>query len=109
MEGHKDPFNRRTYPWGREDATLLAHFRRLGRLRKEQDALRLGQIADFRADHGRVSFTRVYNGKTCRVYCNHSRQEWEIPAGTLLLGHNMRTVAPNWLSLGENGFCLVED
>ena len=109
MEGHKDPFNRRTYPWGREDATLLAHFRRLGQLRKEQDALRLGQIADFRADHGRVSFTRVYNGKTCRVYCNHSRQEWEIPAGTLLLGHNMRTVAPNWLSLGENGFCLVED
>ena len=37
MEGGKDPFNRRTYPWGRENRELLTHHRLLGRLRKEQD------------------------------------------------------------------------
>ena len=35
MEGGKDPFNRRTYPWGREDTDLRDHFLRLGRLRRD--------------------------------------------------------------------------
>ena len=34
MEGCKDPFNRRTYPWGKEDDMLLTHFRKLGQLKK---------------------------------------------------------------------------
>jgi glycosidase len=33
MEGYKDPFNRRTFPWGQEDRELQAHFRLLGQLR----------------------------------------------------------------------------
>ena len=109
MEGHKDPFNRRTYPWGRENPELLSHFRQLGRLRKEQEVLRMGDIDFFCSAGGRVGFTRSYNGKKCQIYCNRSQEAWEIPGGKLLLGHNMRTVAPNWLTLGENGFCIVEE
>ena len=109
MEGHKDPFNRRTYPWGREDPELLGHFRQLGRLRKQQVALRLGDVEFFRSAGGRIGFSRSYAGKKCRIYCNRSQQPWEIPGGKLLLGRNMRTVAPNWLTLGENGFCIVEE
>ena len=30
MEGAKDPFNRRTYPWGQEDGELIAFYRRVG-------------------------------------------------------------------------------
>ena len=44
MEGFEDPFNRQTYPWGREDRELLDWFRALGRLRKEHTALRRGDI-----------------------------------------------------------------
>ena len=109
MEGHKDPFNRRTYPWGRENPELLAHFRQLGRLRKDHQSLRLGDIDFFCNADGRIGFSRSYDGKKCRVYCNRSGENWEIPAGNLLLGHNLRTVAPNWLTLGENGFCVVEE
>ena len=109
MEGHKDPFNRRTYPWGREDHDLLAHFKRLGRLRKECDALRLGDIQFFCADNRRIGFTRSYEGKKVRIYLNRGRDPWEIAAGKILLGHNMRTVAPDWLTLGEKGFCVIEE
>ncbi|MBE6977518.1 MAG: glycoside hydrolase family 13 protein [Ruminococcaceae bacterium] len=109
MQGHKDPFNRRTYPWGRENPELLAHFRRLGKLRREQEALRLGDIDFFCGGDGRIGFTRAYNGKKCRVYCNRSAEGWDIPAGKLLLGHNLRTVAPDWLALGEDGFCVLEE
>ena len=44
MEGFEDPFNRRTYPWGREDQTLLEWYRALGRLRSRHSALRRGSI-----------------------------------------------------------------
>ncbi len=109
MEGHKDPFNRRTYPWGHEDHGLLAHFRRLGQMKKENPALRLGDIQFFQAGEKHLGFTRSYEGKTLRIYCNRSADIWEIPAGKLLLGYNLQVVAPQWLTVGPRGFCIVEE
>ena len=109
MEGGKDPFNRRPYPWGREDRELVAHHQNLGRLRKEQDALRLGDIRFFQAGEGRIGFTRSVDGSTLRIYVNLNTESWDVPAGKLLLGHQLRTVAPTWLSLAPLGFCVTED
>ena len=108
MEGYRDPFNRRTYPWGREDPELLAHFRRLGQLRKTCDALRLGDIQFFQAEDRRIGFTRRYGGSVLKIYCNRCGDPWDIPAGKILMGHNLQTVAPDWLTLAPKGFCIVE-
>ncbi|MFA5658215.1 MAG: glycoside hydrolase family 13 protein [Oscillospiraceae bacterium] len=35
LQGYGDPFNRRCYPWGKEDEELLDYVRYLGRLREE--------------------------------------------------------------------------
>lgn len=107
MEGHKDPFNRRTYPWGRENHQLQAHYRCLGRLRREQAALRRGDIRFFQAEGGRVGFSRSLDGQTLEVYVNQSEMPWEIPAGQVLYGRNLQVVAPTWLTLGHGGFCLL--
>ena len=109
MEGGKDPFNRRTYPWGQEDQELLEHHRILGRLRKAQQPLRLGDLEFFRADFQQLGFTRRYESKTLRIYVNRSGDVWEIPAGTVLYGRNINAVAPHWLSLSPMGFCITED
>ena len=109
MEGHKDPFNRRTYPWGRENMELLTHFKRLGTLRKENKALRLGDIQFFRADHQMIGFHRTWEDQTVSVYMNRGADHWEIPGGKLLLGHNMQTVAPDAMILGPKGFCVMEE
>ena len=109
MEGHKDPFNRRTYPWGRENRVLLEFFRQLGQLRKNCEVLRLGDLEFTYATDHRLAFTRRYNGKTVRIYVNRNMEAWDIPAGKLLMGHNLRTVAPNWLSLAPQGFCVVTE
>jgi glycosidase len=109
MEGGKDPFNRRTYPWGDEDRTLLEHFKILGRLRKEHAALREGMIRFFRYDSGKLGFFRELTGKKLRICINRSEESWEIPAGKLLLGHNLQTVAPTWLTLNPLGFCILEE
>lgn len=42
LEGYEDPFNRRFYPWGKENGELIALHRTLGALRRAHPALRLG-------------------------------------------------------------------
>ena len=108
MEGGRDPFNRRPYPWGRENEDFLNHFKRLGRLRKEHPAFRLGDIHFFKAEDRHVGFTRSYEGKTYRVYCNRGADPWEIPSGHLVMGFNLQIVAPDWLTLAPRGFCITE-
>jgi len=108
MEGYKDPFNRRPYPWGREDWEFLQHFKRLGQLRKQNEALRLGTIQFLEAGDKHIAFTRSYKGKTLKIYCNRSADAWDIPASKILLGYNLQVVAPDWLTVGPRGFCIVE-
>ncbi len=108
MQGHKDPFNRRTYPWGREDKTLLDHYRRLGQLRKESLALRLGGIAFTHAAEGRVAFTRSWGGQRLRIYLNCGADTWEIPGGRVFLGEDFARTQEG-LTLEPLGFCALED
>ena len=108
MEGYKDPFNRRTYPWGREDWEFIQHFKRLGQLRKDHEALRLGDISFFESGDKHIGFTRTYNGKTLKIYCNRSADTWDIPTSEILLGYNLQVIAADWLTVGPRGFCIVE-
>ena len=109
MEGYKDPFNRRSFPWGREDREMQDHFRCLGKLRKRYDALRLGDIRFFEAEDKRLSFRRSLNGQALRIYVNRSGDPWDVPAGNVVFGCNMQTVAPHALTLAPRGFCIVEE
>ena len=109
MEGYKDPFNRRTYPWGREDTEMVEHFRRLGKLRKDREALRLGDISFFEAQDKRIGFCRTYKGKTVKVYVNRSGDPWDVTPGKVVFGCNLQTVAEDCLTIAPRGFCLVEE
>ena len=109
MEGYRDPFNRRTYPWGREDRHLINHYRRMGRLRQENDVLRLGDIRFFQAEDQRIGFTRSYKGRTLAIYVNRSTDPWDIDPGTVIFGHNLQTIALDRVTLAPMGFCVVEE
>ena len=109
MEGYKDPFNRRTYPWGRENQQLLEHFLLLGNLRKQYEALRLGEISFFHAGDQKIGYTRSHGAQKLRICVNRSSENWDIPAGKVIFGHNLHTVAPTWLTLAPMGYCILED
>ena len=104
MEGHKDPFNRRTYPWGRENKALLCHYQALGKLRKDCPALGLGDIRFFCAHNGRLCFTRGYAGSTLRIYVNLSDTPWQLPKGKTLLAKKFENN-----TLSPMGYCLIEE
>lgn len=44
MQGYSDPFNRRPYPWGRENGELLGFYRRIGEIRKTENAVFRGEM-----------------------------------------------------------------
>lgn len=111
MEGYRDPFNRRTFPWGREDRELQAHYARLGCLRRDHPALRGSRIQFFTAAEGRLGFLRRSEGvqpQQLKVYVNRNGDPWQIPLGRLLYGHNLETVSADALVLLPDGFCITE-
>ena len=61
MEGYKDPFNRRTYPWYKTDQKqqeALSYFRRIARLRTENQCLKTGYYKTLMAEGGTFAFVR---------------------------------------------------
>ena len=42
LEGCRDPFCRRTFPWGKENSELLYHYKKLGKIRRENKVLKDG-------------------------------------------------------------------
>ncbi len=108
MEGGKDPFNRRPFPWGWEDPALLEHYRQLGNLRSKQEVLRLGDLEFRMANAQKLAFTRTYENRTLEIYVNRSNEIWHIPQKKLLYGHTLNTLAPNWVSLAPMDFCIAE-
>lgn len=78
MEGFEDPFNRRTFPWGREDYELLGWFTRLGHLRQEYPALCRGDI-QYRAVQGPLlAFTRSLGEETILAAFNAGNDPVEL-------------------------------
>ena len=108
MEGYKDPFNRRTYPWGREDGELLEHFRKLGSLKK-LPALKLGNTQFLQAESGKVLFRRISEEQTIKIYVNHGAENWDIPTGEVLYSRGLHITAPDWLRLDSMGFAIVQE
>lgn len=60
MQGFEDPLNRGTYPWGGEDGSLLAFFRRLGQLRAERISMQCGIIRYLHVQGGGLVVERLH-------------------------------------------------
>ena len=59
LEGYHDPFCRRPYPWGREDAKLMQHYRTLGALRtKYKDVFARGYFKLLSCEDGVIAYSR---------------------------------------------------
>lgn len=75
LEGFEDPFNRRTFPWGKEDGDLTAYFAHLGALRRKSKALRRGDIRYVAAEGPVLAFIRSLDGETVLCAVNASDEE----------------------------------
>ena len=75
-EGGQDPLNRKYYPWGREDADLIAHVKALGTLRKQFPVFREGTLKFLQTEGGVTVYRREQKGETSiAVAVNASDEE----------------------------------
>ncbi len=80
LQGYKDPFNRRCYPWGNEDQELIAFTKELGRIRRAYKVFRNGRLFFLPAPEDVMAFARVQKtaGVAVHVYVNRSAQEQTV-------------------------------
>ena len=76
--GWTDPDNRRTYPWGHEDMSLIALHRDLITLRSELPVLSGGSLIQLLADYGRIAYARFDETSRCIVAVNNLGSEEEF-------------------------------
>lgn len=70
--GWTDPDDRRTYPWGHEDRSLIDLHRDLTRLRKELPVLKDGSLRQLLADYGRIAYARFDEDTRCIIAVNNT-------------------------------------
>ena len=78
MEGYRDPFNRRPYPWGCEDRELLAHYRRLADIRRLCPVFADGDTVILHAGDGVFDFERRGGGEVIRICVNRSDAAYTV-------------------------------
>lgn len=83
LEGYKDPFNRGTYPWGRENQELLDWYKKVIAIRNKYDVFKSGaweplyaegDVYAFirRIENGRDVFGRVKEDNVALIFINRS-------------------------------------
>jgi len=91
MEGWEDPMNRGTFPWGREDRELQAHFLRLGTLRRQRPSLQSGELRWLYAEGPLLAFARELEGETSTAVFNTGTSPvclelpWDAPSANDIL------------------------
>lgn len=81
LQGYKDPFNRRCYPWGHEDTDLINYTKELGRIRKAYKVFRNGRLQFLPAQDDVMAFARIQEtaGTAVQIYVNRSQHEQFVP------------------------------
>lgn len=76
MEGYRDPFNRRCYPWGRENLDLIEFTKKLSEVRKGTRAFEQGDLRFIEVTDKYVVFARCdkITRDAAIIYLNKSTQ-----------------------------------
>ena len=103
MEGYGDPFCRRTYPWGHEDADLQAWYRDLGAMRKAAPVLREGRYVPIESPEDVVAFAREDGKDALLCIVNRAAESrtvalpdagaWKTVFGSGVIGQNRVEIA----------------
>ncbi|HPK16217.1 MAG: Amylopullulanase precursor [Firmicutes bacterium ADurb.Bin248] len=113
--GMADPFNRATYPWGREDGHILSRYRLLLEARAECAAMREG-LCGFAAPDGDVFALLRSDGDSCAMaLVNRSESARQVSisasdftkgpdAGKLFLAESLRDVLTGAAVDAKGGF-----
>lgn len=109
LEGCEDPFCRRCYPWGHEDAEIMDWYKKLIRIRRENAVFAGGLYRTVKSEDGLFIFERSKNGRNLRIATNMGPETAELPVLSIeqvLLAHGCET-RPGVLALALQGCAII--
>ncbi|MDR3539395.1 MAG: bifunctional glycogen debranching protein GlgX/4-alpha-glucanotransferase [Desulfosporosinus sp.] len=78
VEGYPDPYNRGTYPWGKEDKEITQWYKRILRLHAEFEVLKSGDFKSFFLEPNVYGFTRAGDDEEIITLINRHPEETKI-------------------------------
>ena len=106
LEGWKDPFNRRCYPWGYENKEILEFYTNIAQLRKSNYVFSSGKYKCLLHDKGVFVFERFDNTDKIIIAVNISSKEI-----TLKLNENMieygQNQDSNIFNIGKENYAVL--
>ena len=76
LEGYSDPYNRGTYPWGREDTDILDWYVKITGFRQQYGVIRDGDFKSFYLGEDIYGFIREKSRDRIIVLINRSPHDW---------------------------------
>lgn len=108
LEGYKDPFNRGTYPWGREDQEVQGWYKQVIGLRNRHKVFTKGEFISLPLHPSVYAYVRSWEGTHALVLLNRSSEMITVEVGVRawfhgkvknLLAEDMLTVTKGTLSI----------
>jgi len=83
LEGFRDPYCRRTYPWGRENKKLLEWYKKIFNFRKESEILKKGEWKPYFCEGAVFSYFRIKDNDKLlfAVNVSNDKKQIELPEG----------------------------
>lgn len=78
LTGGKDPSNRKSYPWGKENNDILGFYRKISAIRVSEEALRNGEIEFLEFNNGILAYERTLNKDKIIIAVNIMEKEENI-------------------------------
>lgn len=78
LEGYGDPFNRKTYSWGKEDTELLNHFKKISNIRRTNEVYKEGEFKLLYIDSSVLLFSRTDSSNSYITVLNNSKKDLNI-------------------------------
>lgn len=75
LKGGKEPDNRRSYPWGKENKDLIEFYREIANIRNSENGLKKGDISIYETDSDVFAFERNYENEKIVVLVNVSKEQ----------------------------------
>ena len=96
LEGYKDPFNRRPYPWKHPNVEIRNYYKLIGKIRRENPAYSDGVFKIVHFDNDVLAFSRTHCNETLLTVINNRDEELELSFSS----------AATALILGAKGACI---
>ena len=90
VEGYRDPFNRKTYPWGKENKSLVEFYKKIGSIRTSEDVYKKGRIKILKCDKDILAFARYEKRNIIITVINRSDKKFKVS-----LSHTMKDLIRN--------------